>query len=441
MHRTNEQRSALNGINARAWLIVLAVALAACGTEVTSVTDVGLPNDLPLVTDAARQLSAGELTVRSTLTTRTRTAQGRLRIDSNVSVVRTVNYLGQRSIRTPAVGLEARARALAGRYSSLSAYQVDSSSSISHEITEPATAAMMLCRNDRKWREPVQFGDGTIATSEGIGDAPAHRITTSRNGKVSLQEELTWVRRRSSWRLLSRTISDPSGSITEQTKYSYSDRGSSGARPTSGDAAEVDRVTCADGESAAAPTASRRRTARTPTSFAIGAGSTPTLEIECDDTNGLCVNQYREWQAARATHLAFLVAVGLVCATPAAAGCPTALAAAFGAAIRRDLLEQVYRECQAAWSAGQHWEPARVGSSDQPISVLKIESSSEGSTPRSGLTAGVSLSCTSEPGGGGGGGGGGGYYYSCHPEQWEISYDGGSTWEPIMVTVCEYLQM
>lgn len=31
-----------------------------------------------------------------------------------------------------------------------------------------------------------------------------------------------------------------------------------------------------------------------------------------------------------------------------------------------------------------------------------------------------------------------GYSYQCHDEWWEISYDGGDTWSPIEVSVCDY---
>jgi hypothetical protein len=35
-------------------------------------------------------------------------------------------------------------------------------------------------------------------------------------------------------------------------------------------------------------------------------------------------------------------------------------------------------------------------------------------------------------------GGGTGISLQCHNEGWEISYDGGSTWDPITVSVCQY---
>lgn len=41
----------------------------------------------------------------------------------------------------------------------------------------------------------------------------------------------------------------------------------------------------------------------------------------------------------------------------------------------------------------------------------------------------------------GGGGGGGGLTLECHNEGWEISYDGGRTWHPIEVSVCQYVMM
>jgi hypothetical protein len=36
---------------------------------------------------------------------------------------------------------------------------------------------------------------------------------------------------------------------------------------------------------------------------------------------------------------------------------------------------------------------------------------------------------------------GGGLSLQCHNEGWEISYDGGNTWDPITVSVCEYTMM
>ena len=41
-------------------------------------------------------------------------------------------------------------------------------------------------------------------------------------------------------------------------------------------------------------------------------------------------------------------------------------------------------------------------------------------------------------GGAAGGGGGGGGGLTCHNEGWEISFDGGETWSPITVRVCQY---
>lgn len=44
-------------------------------------------------------------------------------------------------------------------------------------------------------------------------------------------------------------------------------------------------------------------------------------------------------------------------------------------------------------------------------------------------------------GGGSGQSGGGGLQWECHSETWEISYDGGATWEPIQVDVCQYVSV
>lgn len=35
----------------------------------------------------------------------------------------------------------------------------------------------------------------------------------------------------------------------------------------------------------------------------------------------------------------------------------------------------------------------------------------------------------------------GGYTFKCHNEDWEISFDGGDTWAPIVVSVCEFVNI
>jgi hypothetical protein len=322
------------------------------------------------------------------------------------------------------------------------------------EISEPARFATVLCTDSRAWSERAVGADRSTIITEGIGDSPALRTTVIRDGKKVMTRELEWARTKGSWRLAKATISTQDGSyrqelsvrnVTPVEKYLSTGSASSDT---------VTRVRCAQEELSARVSFSGRSRPSVPKAYAAvpNLGVSLIVGDDCGFTAD-CNDEYQDWlfaqQALAITHLATGGACGALAWSVYAGGLGIivppvglGLASACALAITAEYVAFRYAE----WQRGKWYEcqrknrvnQTRVASANIDTSLFSnLSVSSAVRTP--GVSLSVNNSCDWTAGGGGGGyfgPGGGPPGGGCHAETWEISYDGGSTWSPIEVTVC-----
>lgn len=348
------------------------------------------------------------VTVRTrTIPTAMRRGANAVYTDSSTARVRSISSTNGEFLEMPAVGMWAMAIAQAKRQG-LSTQDISAMVAASSlRIAERALGTSTLCANERRWVEKDTLPDGVVYTAEGIGDAPARKIEFTRNGAVESTIESSWERKHSAWQLLRRVTTIPAKGIQEELVFERSVRGG-------GSRNNVLRVACAQSPPATAAPGVRRFASRIP-----GSASTVDANLDIGGDCGKCEEERRQLSNARYAANLAAITVLAACAIPEPYQVVACALAVAGLKVAIDNLQEKERAL-AKCIATPGYQQERIMSG-------------------SGVASGVSLdvdACSDSPGSGGGGGSGGAGGFSCHFEQWEISYDGGNTWEPITVSVC-----
>lgn len=310
------------------------------------------------------------------------------------------------------------------------------------EISQPARSATVLCVDNRAWRRSAETHARSVVVTEGTGDSPALRTSIIRDGRVVMIQERKWTRLTSAWVLTELTTRRPDDSYVQRTTVRVGAAADSTASFPEA-SAEVVRVKCKPEQLSARSEMSVRSAPSVPTApSSFGTDTAAPVAYDCGDSPG-CVVEQQTWSDAVAdvvdAHITSTAVCFAVMFTPPPFT-PAVIAACVAALYHESLM--VYRAERARnayWGcmARQNLQPQRV-LAPQVSKTSAVGNGSLFAVALSAVQESVAADC-GDPGSGGGSGGGGGPVFSCRTEMWEISYDGGDTWSPIQVTVCEML--
>jgi hypothetical protein len=303
------------------------------------------------------------------------------------------------------------------------------------EVVEPAAFATTLCSDKRAWSRRSQSRPNSVVIEEGIGDSPATRTSVLRDGREVIVQERKWRRTANAWVLTAVTTRGPGNAYVQHTSVNFvTDSGSASVLLS----VEVPRVKCASSETSARTDALDRSAPSVPTTtFTKSQQSTSGYAFDCEDPM-LCEKEKGDWNKAvhdviDAHVMSTAACLAIWLPPPVGTGAILACAAA--------LYHEALMVARAEKARNDYWTCMNKPVSPLPDErVMSSEVSSTNSdawltSPRRGPVNTFNALATC--GGGGGGGGGGGPIFTCHFETWEISYDGGETWQPIQVSVCE----
>ncbi len=309
------------------------------------------------------------------------------------------------------------------------------------DLGQPASFATTLCEDTRSWQRVSHPDVSTTLVTEGIGDSPAQRATVVRGGKTVLIQDRAWRRTSRAWQLTTVRSRTPDNAYVENVAI---------RRPQSAGAdiasetvsADVKRVKCAPAELSVRRSPSQRSSASVPRSLsAFESAASVSMSVVCAD-GPTCDELMTQWQDALVDVVDAHAATGAVCLAillpppwnaVAAAACAAAILHESVMIFRANRARDRYWACMRARNQLQ----TRFMQPERPVAV------SLSAVTVSAMNAGVSASVEcwdevlrdegSSPGYGGTDYG----RFGCSSETWEISYDGGETWSPIQVMVCE----
>ena len=311
-------------------------------------------------------------------------------------------------------------------------------------ISLPARYETAMCSALPRWTQTIRgvVGTGGDVEMTGVGDAPASTLRVVQDGRTVSTVERTWVRTSISWQLERQVTTTADGRYRDVVTYQHL----TATRQAVNNALPV--ATCATSLSSAKVTspaiASRSYYAPHVSSFlSPPTGASSYLGDGCSDYYGgdPCYDKQIEVYAAEAIlavagsamTYSCLVAEPLIvaaCVTTTAAY-TIAYANLFFAKAKLDncRAEQAAKKCgcgTAAYSLGTAGTNGGLSKSVSPGTTGTIGAPK---TSPSYLGDGCGDGGGYGGGGGGYGGGGGGGTSSCGYEVWEISYDGGKTWQ------------
>jgi hypothetical protein len=311
------------------------------------------------------------------------------------------------------------------------------------ELSQPARYASVLCNDTRKWTRRVALQDGMSVLMEGAGDSPALRNVVYKNGKVAMIREMKWVRTRSAWKIASISQSTPDGAVVQEISLRESGIARFDGNGIDESSQVATRVQCSPEELGARVSLTGRATPSVPRAMSQAKSEEVFLSASACSWSANCEDEYEDWTDALEDLGAAHTAVGLACGALAwsmyggglgfavppvgfflSAGCLAAIG------IEVLLFRRAERE------RNQYWACMRDKNINQSR-VVNTPSSQAG-----GISLSVNDACDDwfDSGSGNGGATGGAsdfVVFNCHGETWEISFDGGASWSPIDVTVCD----
>jgi hypothetical protein len=298
----------------------------------------------------------------------------------------------------------------------------------------PARFERAMCSSLPSWtRTMPQTVAGSVVEMSGVGDAPASTLRVLQNGRVITTIERTWVRTSHSWELERQVTASSDGRLRDVITY---------RRTTPSGHLASNAIPSA---ACIAPSAMSVKTASpVAASLTYYAPTGITEDIYdgsyCDYGSGdPCFDKRNDVYKADAALVILATAMTYACTVPEPLVVPACVAAvaAYGAGVvnlqfaQRSLnncLAEQRSKCTcsggAAYSrnvpvpgigASTSWLPPRALSLNAPKGANPLYDDCSGGYDGSG--------------GGGGGGSGGGGGESCSYQVWEISYDGGQTWD------------
>ncbi|HXG69616.1 MAG TPA: hypothetical protein VNJ04_03275 [Gemmatimonadaceae bacterium] len=322
-------------------------------------------------------------------------------------------------------------------------------------VSLPARYETAMCKALPDWTQTIRdAGTGGDVEMTGAGDAPASKLRVVQDGKTVLTVERTWVRTPVRWQLGRQVITSADGRYRDVVTYQHVTQ----TRQSVNNALPV--VPCATSLSSAkvtAPTiASRSYYAPRGNPFLTPpTGASSYLTDVCTDTylESSCYDKQIGVYKADAALVAAATLMTYACLVPSpivVASCVGASTAYALAVANLAFAQMLYNNCRAAaerscgckTQSGTLVNPVTSASpsiSGAPSTSISLGARAANPFPSTIVAPGTlpasSFNDCADGGGGGGydgGGGGGGEGsggLSCKLEDWEISYDGGVTWE------------
>ena len=303
-------------------------------------------------------------------------------------------------------------------------------------ISLPARYETAICSALPGWTQTIKAAVGTGSDLEmtGVGDAPASTLRVVQDGRTVSTVERTWVRTPISWQLERQVTTTADGRYRDVVTYQHL----TATRQSVNNALPV--ATCATPLSSAKATspsvASRSYYApRVSSLLSPPTGASSYFGDGCSDYYGgdPCYDKQIEVYAAEAVLAATGTAMTYACLVVepvVVAACVTATTVYSVAYANLFFARAKLNNCraeQAAKKCGCGTAAYSLGTAGTNGGLSKSVSPGTTGTIGAPKTSPSYLGDGCYDGGGYGGGGGGGS--SCGYEVWEISYDGGQTWQ------------
>ncbi len=420
-------------------LLCVFAALVGCAEsplQPRSATSPSVPNAADVFAQAAGR-RALEIDVQTSMRMPNRRSQQPEMVGSRATLRSTISAT-TRFVRIPLV---AKASALAQRFAEIAAAYPELAPALAArqadyvlDVAQPARYATTLCTDRRRWVRRVAGAGADEMLAEGEGDSPALRTTLLRDGKEILSTTMRWRRTPSAWQLADVETHASDGSYVEKIgvrSIGASQQPLASAAPPATDT--VARVACSSEELSTLPSFGARAQPSVPKALKTAAAPFGSaVAFDCSDS-GDCSAEFYDYQKSQTDLAQAHAAVGLACGwllvpTPAhplvVGACALALVVE-GIALNR---AEVQRQ---RW-----WDCVHKGTLIRGVTAGGLVNAT-GASLR--VSTGGSSTTPATMCGDGTGTDGGFPFYACHYENWQISFDGGVSWQPYTVSVCGYV--
>ena len=297
-------------------------------------------------------------------------------------------------------------------------------------VSLPARMETGMCAALPSWSRVEKIGTGGNATISGVGDAPASHLKIVAEDGTVLTVERTWVRTSRTWQLAKQTTTTPDKRFRDEVVYEHQ---SLSGQP-------IDRalpmVACGDARGPGVLSDKAYRGFYSPHVSSVASRLFPLSDgataYSCGDSGGDCFTQENAVYTADAALVATATVAAYACVGAALILPPACLAAgvAYGLAVANlALAVRALNHCLYVLSLPKtpalrapEWVPTA-----NPLALGDVTSNA---SRLPGLQPELFADCS--------GGDSGGGTIQCHSEEWEISYDGGATWNYLTtIQVCE----
>ena len=292
-------------------------------------------------------------------------------------------------------------------------------------ISLPARYKNALCAAAPGWKEHLRNSAITGADVEmsGFGDAPPSTLRYVRDGKTSFAVERTWVRTPHTWQLERQVTTSTDGKYRDVVTYQHV---TAAGRPANKAIPITDCSTASTGGLL---------------NDYVSKFPAGPVNLQSDDCSGLdygsdpCFGKQSEVYKADAALAVAATGLTIACrvVNPIVATACVAASAVYGAAVfNLWLAERALDECrreQRAKTCGCGTPVNLSAASGAASSLASFVFQRSLFMESANSYASSFYDCGSYPPGSSPGGGGGGSGSDCSWQVWEISYDGGVTWE------------
>lgn len=294
----------------------------------------------------------------------------------------------------------------------------------------PARMETGMCSALPSWSRVEKLRTGGTATISGVGDAPAARLKIVAEDGTVLTVERTWVRTSRAWQLAKQTTTTPDRRFRDEVVYEHQ---SVSGEPVNG---ALPRVACADARGPGLASGRVSRAFYSPHVSSVASRLFPLSDgataYSCGDAED-CFTQENAVYTADVALVATATIAAYACTAVAVivpAACLAAGVAWAAAVANLALAQRALNRCLYALSLPKPVTLRNPGWASM-ISSLALGDVTSSASRLPGLQPELAADC-------GTGGGAGGGTIQCHSEEWEISYDGGATWNYLTtIQVCE----
>ena len=297
-------------------------------------------------------------------------------------------------------------------------------------VSLPARTETGMCSALPSWSRVEKIGVGGSATISGVGDAPASHLTIVAADGTVLTVERTWIRTSRTWQLTKQTTTTPDNRYRDAVVYEH--------QSVSGE--PIDRalptVACGDARGPGLLSDKAYRGFYSPHVSSVASRLFPLSDgataYSCGDSGDDCFTQQNAVYTADAALVAAATIATYACVGAAVVLPPACLAAGVAYAVtvaNLALAVRALNHCLYTLTLPKtpalrapEWVPTA-----NPLALGDVTSNA---SRLPGLQPEVFADCS--------GGDSGGGTIQCHSEEWEISYDGGATWNYLTtIQVCE----